>query len=50
MKIPVIPDYTRHIFLLTDGAVANTADVIAVIARHTQYTRVHSIGIGDGCS
>ena len=37
-------------FLLTDGAVYDTASIISYISQHTQKSRVHTIGIGDGCS
>jgi uncharacterized protein with von Willebrand factor type A (vWA) domain len=50
MKKPVIPGYPRQLFFLTDGAVSNVSEVLQFIAKHTQYTRVNSIGIGNGCS
>lgn len=45
-----IEGYPRHIFLLTDGGVSNTDGVIKMVGKNTKYTRVHSIGIGNGCS
>lgn len=45
-----ISDYPRQIYLLTDGAVSNTSAVISYVAQHTKANRVHTIGIGDGCS
>jgi len=36
--------------MLTDGAVSNVTQVIKFIKSHTQYSRVSSIGIGNGCS
>ena len=35
---------------MTDGAVFNTSAVISYVAQHTNNNRVHTIGIGDGCS
>ena len=42
--------YPRQIYLLTDGAVANTSAVISYVSQHNLLNRVHTIGIGDGCS
>jgi len=46
----VIQGYPRQLFFLTDGAVSNVNDVLRYISKHTQYTRVNSIGIGNGLS
>lgn len=46
----VIPGYPRQLFFLTDGAVGNVNEVLRFISKHTQYTRINSIGIGNGCS
>jgi uncharacterized protein with von Willebrand factor type A (vWA) domain len=45
-------NYQRNIFLLTDGAVSNTDQVISHIEMNCVYgaARVYSIGIGNGCS
>ena len=50
LSLKPIPDYARQIYLLTDGAVSNTASVISYVAQQTKVNRVHTIGIGDGCS
>jgi hypothetical protein len=50
MEVPIIPDYTRQIFLLTDGSVSNTSNVVSYASLHTQSTRYNCIGIGNGCS
>lgn len=42
--------YPRQIFLLTDGDVSNTNKVIKLVGENTKYSRVHTIGIGSGCS
>ena len=36
--------------MLTDGAVSNVTSVVKFIKAHTQYSRINSIGIGNGCS
>ena len=45
-------DLRRHVFLLTDGAVFNTSEVISLIADKAMATdtRVHTLGIGSGAS
>lgn len=47
-----IPNCQRNIFLLTDGAVSNTSQVLNTIESNCIYNqaRVFSIGIGNGCS
>jgi hypothetical protein len=45
-----IHGYPRQLFLLTDGAVPNTEQVIKMVSRNTQYSRVHTIGFGNECS
>lgn len=44
------PNYPRQIFLLTDGEVSNTNEVIALAKKNCNNTRVFTFGIGDGCS
>ena len=40
-----------HIFLLTDGAVFNTNEVIKLVQQNANMQqRVHTFGIGDGAS
>jgi len=43
-------DRPRVVFLLTDGQVTNTDDVIALVRRHSDTTRVFTFGIGAGAS
>ena len=45
-----IEGYPKQIFLLTDGGVSNTEGVIKMVGNNTQFARVHTIGIGNGCS
>ncbi|XP_048586211.1 von Willebrand factor A domain-containing protein 5A [Nematostella vectensis] len=40
----------RQLFLLTDGEVGNTAQVISLVAENASTARVFSFGIGDGAS
>ncbi|XP_063434587.1 von Willebrand factor A domain-containing protein 5A-like isoform X2 [Mytilus trossulus] len=42
--------YPRQIFLLTDGEVGNTSEVISLVSSHKKNTRVFTFGIGDGVS
>jgi uncharacterized protein YegL len=52
LKLGKIPNYQRTIFLLTDGSVGNSDEVVNIIKSHAQnnQARVFSIGIGNGCS
>lgn len=45
-----IEGYPKQIFLLTDGGVSNTEGVITMVGVNNKYSRVHTIGIGNGCS
>ena len=45
-----IEGYPKQIFLLTDGGVANTKGVISMVGQKNKFSRVHTIGIGNGCS
>lgn len=49
-KKPLIPGYLRQIFILTDGEVSNTDQVIGLVKAHAHVGRVFSLGIGDGSS
>ena len=40
----------KKIFLLTDGEVSNPDKVIALAKKHQDKARVHSFGVGRGCS
>ena len=50
LKANVIEGYPKQIFLLTDGEVQNTENVIELVRRNIKYSRVHTIGIGNGAS
>lgn len=45
-----IDGYPRFIFLLTDGTVSNTEGVIQMAKKKSRYSRISSIGIGNGAS
>lgn len=47
---PTIKDHPRQIFLLTDGGVSDTNVVIKLVKDNVKYSRVHTIGVGNGCS
>ncbi|CAG2190010.1 unnamed protein product [Mytilus edulis] len=42
--------YPRQIFLLTDGEVQNTNEVISLVKQNAANTRVFTFGIGEGVS
>ena len=50
MTIDEIKGYPRLVFLLTDGGINDVTKVLKFIKGHTQYSRVSTIGIGNGCS
>jgi len=47
---PLKKGYPRSVFLLTDGAVSNTNQVIELIRDNSDKSRVFTIGVGNGCS
>ncbi|KAL4459315.1 hypothetical protein ABPG74_017928 [Tetrahymena malaccensis] len=42
-----IQKYNRQIFLLTDGQVKNSFEILNLIKKNNQFDRVHSIGFGS---
>lgn len=44
------PTLPRHIYLLTDGAVGNTKQIVDLIRENRANSRVHTFGIGSGAS
>ena len=49
-KLKNNPKYPRNVFLLTDGAISNTDEVVSKIRKFNYSTRVHTFGIGSGAS
>jgi len=49
-SLPVKKGYPRFIFLLTDGDVTNTQDVLSLIKENKMKAQVFTLGIGNGCS
>ncbi|KAJ5080791.1 von willebrand factor a domain-containing protein 5a [Anaeramoeba ignava] len=45
-----VDGYSRQIFLLTDGDVSNTSEVIQIVQKNSQLARVFTFGIGHGAS
>ena len=45
-----VPGYARQVFVLTDGEVSNTAEVVALVRAHQGGNRVFALGLGDGAS
>lgn len=46
----IIEGYPKQIFLLTDGGVSNTQNVIDLVRKSIKYSRVHTIGVGNDVS
>ncbi len=44
------PSLPRHIYLLTDGAVGNTQQIVDLIKKNRIKCHVHTFGIGSGAS
>lgn len=47
---PVKPNLQRNVFLLTDGAIKNSDQVILLIEKQNYNSRLHTFGIGSGAS
>ena len=45
-----VPGYARQVFVLTDGEVSNTKEVLECVRRHAALNRVFALGLGDGAS
>ena len=43
------PAYARQVFVLTDGQVSNTAQVVTAVGR-ARTARCFALGLGNGCS
>ena len=49
-KVEPKEGFLRQIFVLTDGAVSNEQNVIALVKSNSQFGRVFSLGLGNSCS
>jgi len=49
-NMPAIPGYSRQIFVLTDGEISNTDQVIDLVKRNSSRARLFSLGIGNSVS
>lgn len=43
-------DLQRHVYLLTDGCVSNTDEVVSLISKNSNEFSLHAFGIGGGVS
>jgi Ca-activated chloride channel family protein len=50
LQRPPSAEMPRQVFVMTDGQVTNTDDVIKLVRRHADTTRVFTFGIGAGAS
>ncbi len=50
LSAPLIPGYTRQVFVLTDGEVSNTKETIECVQRYQSQARLFAIGLGEGAS
>ena len=50
LRAPGIAGYKRQVFVLTDGEVNNTKEVIDLVRAHQATNRVFALGLGDGAS
>jgi von Willebrand factor A domain-containing protein 5 len=41
--------YPKQVFLLTDGGVPNTENVIKMVSRNNLRARIYTIGFGNEC-
>ena len=48
LEQPVLAGLTRRVFLLTDGQVSNSSEVVQLVKRHCHANRVFSLGVGAG--
>jgi hypothetical protein len=50
LSAPAVAELPRQVFLLTDGEVTNTDEVISLAASHAPRARIFTFGIGAGAS
>lgn len=49
-KVETTKEYQKRIFLLTDGSVGNPGKIIEIAKQNNENGRVHTFGVGAGCS
>ena len=49
-RLRAIPGYARQVFVLTDGQISNTEQVISLEQKNNQQSRVFALGLGDSVS
>jgi hypothetical protein len=49
-KTALIDGYPKQVFLLTDGEVSQTDQVIDLVGNNSKYSRTHTIGFGGSAS
>ena len=47
---PLKKGYPRFVFLLTDGEICNTNEVLDLVKQNSNKAQVFTVGIGSGCS
>ena len=47
---PNIAGYKRQVFVLTDGEVSNTSEVVECVRRYQHSNRLFALGLGEGAS
>ena len=47
---PLKKGYPRFVFLLTDGEISNTNEVLDLVKENSNKAQVFTVGIGSGCS
>jgi len=50
LEAPIKKGYPRFVFLLTDGDVSNTQQVLLLVSHNSNRAKVFTIGVGSGCS
>jgi len=50
LEAPLKKGYPRFVFLLTDGDVSNTQQVLLLVSHNSHRAKVFTIGVGSGCS
>ena len=48
LQQPVLAGLARRVFLLTDGQVSNSSEVVHLVRKHRNANRVFSLGVGAG--